>query len=336
MIRSKRNIEQFLEDPHALAVISGIHSPPLIKHRDYINENSILTLVPWAAGGPITRYPSRDNWVFRLSVDDTKAGAVLIDFAVREKACKTPHLLLENTPWGHSNLKSMSLALKVHSIVGFQVTRFDSNMKSYTARSKLSRIIEQVSDCIILVANTLEGAEIANAMASFSEEQRIPIVSHWGITSGDFHQLVNVKTRNKIDLNFIQSCFSFMKKPLSPMGKRVFLQVKKLYPQAIQSPLDIRSPVGFIHGYDITRLLIAAIQGIALSDDLQQNRVLVRQSLENLSDPIKGLVKTYQQPFTVFTADNMDAHEALGAEDYCMAYYGSSDEITLLDRLIKK
>jgi len=78
VIRSKRNYQQFIADANALAIYSGIHSPPLIKNRSFINENQALTLVPWAAGGPITRYPSKENWVFRLSVDDTKAGPVIL------------------------------------------------------------------------------------------------------------------------------------------------------------------------------------------------------------------------------------------------------------------
>jgi len=47
---------------------------PYIKNRGLINKNNIPLLVPWAAGGPITRYPQSDNWVFRLSIDDSKAG----------------------------------------------------------------------------------------------------------------------------------------------------------------------------------------------------------------------------------------------------------------------
>jgi len=55
--RSLRNMKAFLADEEAIAVFSGMHSPPLITNRAFINENYIPLLVPWAAGGPITRYP---------------------------------------------------------------------------------------------------------------------------------------------------------------------------------------------------------------------------------------------------------------------------------------
>ena len=42
VIRSKRNYQTFLKDPNALVIYSGIHSPPLIKNRDFINKNKCL------------------------------------------------------------------------------------------------------------------------------------------------------------------------------------------------------------------------------------------------------------------------------------------------------
>jgi branched-chain amino acid transport system substrate-binding protein len=330
VVRSLRNMKDFMGDNKALALISGIHSPPLIKHRGFINENKLLTLVPWAAGGPITRYPSAENWVFRVSVDDTKAGGVLVDYALTQKQCRAPHLLLENTPWGESNLKNMTTALKQRGHESIQVTRFNWNMKSYTAQSLLQAIVQQRADCIILVANTIEGAEIAKVMASLPKSQRMPIISHWGITAGHFHKNINSEMRQLIDISFIQSCFSFISPPLSIKGKQVFEAAKALFPAQIKHPMDIRSPVGFIHGYDMTLLFLEALSTVTLTDDMLKNRNEARLALERIDVPVLGLIKTYQQPFSRFSETNIDAHEALGAQDYCMAKYGSNDEIILL------
>ena len=64
VVRSKRNYKTFIDDPKALVMFSGIHSPPLIKHRSFINEQKALTLVPWAAGGPITRHHRKKTGFF--------------------------------------------------------------------------------------------------------------------------------------------------------------------------------------------------------------------------------------------------------------------------------
>jgi branched-chain amino acid transport system substrate-binding protein len=69
--RSLRTYGHYTKNDHALAIIGGLHSPPYLKHKDYLNKNGILTLLPWSAAGPITRASAGyENWIFRLSVDD--------------------------------------------------------------------------------------------------------------------------------------------------------------------------------------------------------------------------------------------------------------------------
>lgn len=109
--RSLQHMKQFLADPNALFVLGGLHSSPYIKYKNFINQNDILLLVPWAAGGPITRYAASKNWVFRLSVDDTKAGYRIVSYAKQQLNCQRPYMLLEQTPWGKSNFATMSKAL---------------------------------------------------------------------------------------------------------------------------------------------------------------------------------------------------------------------------------
>jgi branched-chain amino acid transport system substrate-binding protein len=122
-----------------------------------------------------------------------------------------------------------------------------------------------------------------------------------------------------------------MQIPLSKKGSEVLSAAKTQYPEVIKLANDIGSPVGFIHGYDITKLLLAAIGGVELSDDMLKNRNLVRLALENIRQPVEGLVKTYQHPYSVFSASNVDAHEALGEKNYCMAYYNEKDDIVVIN-----
>ena len=328
VLRSLNNVKAFVDDKHALAVISGMHSQPLIKNRDFINENDVLTLVPWAAGGPVTRYPSSENWVFRLSVDDTKAGEILVDYALGQKGCKSPHMLLADNPWGDSNLYSMGKALTSRGKDATAVTRFNWNLKRYSAISKASDIVASGADCVLLVANVIEGVEIVKAFASLEVDKRLPIISHWGITGGDFHLQTNAEERKAVDLTFIQTCFSFMDSPLSAKGKEVLTKATVQYPD-VRSPSDIASPVGFIHGYDITRLMLSALNEITLHGDAKSHRDELRLALENIDGPVEGLVKTYSKPYGQYSDSQVDAHEALSSPEYCMASYDANDDILL-------
>jgi branched-chain amino acid transport system substrate-binding protein len=325
--RSLHHMRQFLDDPTALFVLGGLHSPPYIQNRDFINQNGVLLLVPWAAGGPITRYGEGTNWVFRLSIDDTKAGYRIAEFAVDEKNCRQPHLLLEETPWGKSNFKTLSSAINHRLNQQPGVTWFGWNTKANSARILLREARQKGADCLLFVGNAIEGEQFANAMASLRADQRIPIISHWGITGGDFHARVTPDLRQHLDLHFIQTCFSFMSPRQTTLSNRVLEQAKKLFPGQIEHPGDITAPPGFIHAYDLGRIVIAALEQVELSGDSNSDRIALRNALEQLQQPVEGLVKTYQTPFSAWSAARDDAHEALGLEDFCMARFDDQNRI---------
>ncbi len=327
--RSKKHLDEYLDDDQALVVFCGLHSPPLLAHREFINKRGILLLDPWAAAGPITRYPSDTNSIFRLSIDDTKAGYVIVDYAVVKDGYKKIGLLLEATGWGKSNDHTMTRALGNLGMIPAIRKWFNWNLNENGARIILREIINAGADSLLLVANATEGKIFARAMASFPKLDRIPIYSHWGITGGDFPEEINLDIRKKIDLHFIQTSFSFVSDPRNAFGRKVFLTAQKLFPESIKTVKDIKAPTGFVHAYDLTKLLIAACRKAGLTGDISRDRMAVRDALENINVPVRGLIKTYIKPFSVFDGDNPDAHEALSIEDYVMAHYGNDGEIIL-------
>jgi len=328
--RSKRHLEEFLQDSLALSVFSGLHSPPLLVHREFINKNQIPVLDPWAAAGPITRYPSKSNWIFRLSIDDTKAGYVIARYAIKNRGFKRPYLMLENTGWGKSNKKTMTKALKELEIDAPQVNWFNWGLTEVGARSRLRTIVRSGADVIFLVANAPEGKTIAKAMLDLPSEDRLPICSHWGITGGDFPEVINAKMRKGLDLAFIQTKFSFVSVEDDPFGQQVLERARSLFPEGIKTAQDIKAPTGFIHAYDLTRLLIAAVEQAGFSGNIITDRKNLKEALENLKSPVKGLIKTYVKPFEIFDEKHPDAHEALGIQDFVMGRYGDENEIMLI------
>ena len=171
--RSLLTMKSFINDEKALFILGGKQSPPYIKNRQFINENQIPLLVPWAAGGPVTRYPSSNNWVFRLSIDDSKAGIRMSEYALNTLSCKKPHLLLENTAWGKSNERTMSSYLK--GKVPFSISLFGWSLKENSARILLRTLIAKGHDCVFLVANNKVTNQFLKAMTSMDTDKIIPI-----------------------------------------------------------------------------------------------------------------------------------------------------------------
>ncbi len=330
--RSLKHLKEFENDPQALAVFCGLHSPPVLANLAYIQEQQILLLDPWAAAGPITRAADAQgrNWVFRLSVDDTKAGHVLVREAIDHEGYKRPALLLEDTGWGRSNEKTIKAALAERGLEAVCVRFFDWKLGQIGAREYLADMSTKGADVIFLVANAPEGKVFVRAMCEREEAARMPIRSHWGITGGDFFDSLGKEILiREVDLRFLQTSFSFLQEPLDRRAEKVFRQLQALVPSVL-SVHDLKAPVGFVHAYDLTQLLIAAVEEVDWSADMDVNRRCVRDALENLSAPVVGLVKTYRKPFRPFRAEDPDAHEALGEQDLRMAQYSESGAILLM------
>jgi len=327
-LRSRRNLENFLVDEQALMVFSGLHSPPLLANKAFINENKILVLDPWAAAGPITRSTSAQNWIFRLSIDDSNAGSFISKKALAQ-GFRKPYLLLEDTGWGRSNEKTMTQALQESSIKPVGLSWFNWGTGNNHAKVLLRDIKASGADVIFFVGNSVEGITFINAMVELPPSVHLPIRSHWGITGGDFTKKVPATHREQVDLQFIQTNFSFVNDNLSSFAESVLaLGIKSN--GGLKNKGDIKAQTGFIHAYDLTKIVIAAIGQIELTGNKDQDKVLIHHALEHLVKPVQGLLKTYQQPFSPFSKHNFNAHEALTITDYSMGRYNTRDEVVLL------
>ena len=130
---------------------------------------------------------------------------------------------------------------------------------------------------------------------------------------------------SNFNLHFIQSCFSFLNKPQSSQTKRVIDQAKLLS----LSPEELIAPAGFIHAYDLTKILLQAISQTTLTNDIKSNRANIKTALENINTPVVGLIKHYRKPFSPWSINDIDAHEALGFDDLCMANYAYDGSINV-------
>jgi len=328
-LRSKKNLDSYLQDESILAIFSGLHSPPLLSNKAFINNHGILLLDPWAAAGPITRSNQKDNWVFRLSIDDSNAGTYIVKRAT-EEGFKNLYLLLEDTGWGKSNEQTMSKALIKEGLKVAGISWFNWGLGKNHAKLILRNIKQAGADGILFVGNTPEGKTFTKAMVDLPKDIRLPIRSHWGITGGDFHQVIDNRMREQLDLQFIQTNFSFLHRELSKFENSVF-NIAKNHNQQIKNIADIKAQTGFVHSYDLTKLLIAAINQVGLTGNRVTDKLAIHNALIDLHNPVRGLLKVYDRPFSKYSTNNLDGHEALTIDDYTMGHFGSNNEVVLIN-----
>ena len=76
--------------------------------------------------------------------------------------------------------------------------------------------------------------------------------------------------------------------------------------------------------------MISAIKQADLNGNRDRDKQEIKLALENLQSPVTGLIKNYKKPFSKYSEENVNAHEALSIKDYVMAYFDDDNNIVLL------
>jgi branched-chain amino acid transport system substrate-binding protein len=265
--RGIRNIQEFARMPGLVAVFGGRFSPVVIEE--------LPTL---------------------------KATNTLLQSAHRRHLDRVG-LLLTNTSWGRSNAEAAERALS--GLRGMRIVGTSwYNWRDTSLVGKYQQLRAAGAQAIVLVANDDEAAVLVREVAALPKAQRLPILSHWGVSGGEFVKQAGPALR-QVDFSVIQT-FSFWQ--ADPARVRRFLaSAGKI--SSVRRIEDIQGPVGAAHAYDLTHILAQAIERAGSTDRKQ-----VRDALEKLP-AWQGLIKRYAPPFTPAR------HEALGPGELLMARY---------------
>jgi branched-chain amino acid transport system substrate-binding protein len=275
----------------------------VIETIDTVHKYGIPLLNPWAAGDKIVDNGKNPNYVFRLSLKDSWAVPAMLSHA-KKRGFTDIGVLVPNVAWGRGNFEILKKMVPEQGMKIVDTQWFNYGDKGFM--DKYQSMKKAGAKAVIIVTPETEGAILIKEMATLPARDRLPLISHWSITGSDFPALAGPSLK-KVDLAVVQT-YSF----IGASGKKaaqVVNAARRLFGK--KSVAEIVSPVGLAHGYDLTHLLARAINKAGSTD-----RKAVRDALEQL-EPYKGLIKTYNRPFTP------SRHEALSREDVFMARYAA-------------
>ena len=300
------NLRELAADPSVVAVFGGKFSPVYMEQLPVAHQLGMLLMDPWGSADGITDHSFKPPFAFRLSLKDEWAAPAFIRFARERHKATRVGLMLPNTAWGRSNHAALTKAAGAAgiTIVGYRWY----NWGDKSLAGPYAELLAAGAQALILVANEVEGAVLVKDLVALPPERRLPVVSHWGITGGEFASMAG-DALHAVDLSVIQT-FSFIGQETAA-AKRVLAALKRRY--GIQSPEKVKAPVGVAHAYDLTHILAKAIDKAGSTD-----RRKVRDALENLG-PYDGLVRRYVRPFAP------GRYDALSAENIFFARYTADD-----------
>lgn len=310
--RGIRNIEEFARMPDLVAVFGGRFSPVIIEELPTLKATKTLFMATWSSADGIIDNGMKPNYVYRLSLRDSLAMPKLLQTA-RKRGLPKVGLLLTNTSWGRSNLAAAEKYAEANKDIAIVRTAW-YNWRDQTLVAKYNALRSAGAQVVVLVANDDEAAVLVREVAALPKSERVPILSHWGVTGGEFVRQAG-PALNQVDFSVIQT-FSFFRADKAQLERfmRNAATVSK-----VRRIEDIQGPVGVAHAYDLMHILARAIDQAGSTD-----RKAVRDALEKLRS-YRGLVKTYAPPFTP------TRHEALSARELLIARYRADGVIVPTD-----
>lgn len=292
------DVRELIACKNLVAIFGGVKSAIAHDSISEAQKAGIPFLIAWASGSELTKSSQEKNVVFRVSANNREVMYILEAY-LRTHYHK-PTVMYENSIWGRDALNQIKAIaakrnLPIHDAIIFNIgqTNFEK---------EIDQLNHSQSDSILLIANSAESIKIIKALDR--HKLYLPIVSHWGITSDHFFEITKNELQ-RIPLYFFQT-FSFK---TSSMPKSKLLSLHYMRHYGLTSPESIDAPSAVAQAYDMTNLLVLAIQKAGSTD-----RSKVRDALENLGN-YEGVVRRYNRPFT--STD----HEGLSEENYMMARY---------------
>ncbi len=300
--RGIANAEAFADTPDLVAMFTGKFSAVAIAQLPTLHERGLILLDPWGAADGIIDHRYVPSYTFRLSLRDGWAMPFMLAQA-RQRGLKRVGLMLPNNAWGRSN-HAAALATQNEEDVASVVGVAWHNWGDSSFLTHYQQLRQAGAQAIVVAVNENDGAVLVGEIAALPAEERLPLISHWGVTGGNFAELTG-EALQQIDFSVVQT-YSFLT-ARRPQMARVLAAGRRLF--GIGGAEEVVSPVGLAHAYDLTHILARAVELAGTTD-----RAAVRDALEQVRN-YSGLIRDYPAPFTP------ERHEALSPEALFMAVF---------------
>ncbi len=284
-------------------VIGSVNTGVVLAGDKHLQEKGITKIITPAAGSAsMTQWSkagAKDVSIFRFAAHDGIQSAMVVEEAINQKFTKVA-VVHDATNYGVSGrddlleqIKKQGNKLEVVTTEKFNIGDKDMTSQLLSAKSKGAQ-------AILIWGIGPELAAISNGMAKL--EMKIPLIGGWTLSMSNY---IDNAGKNSNGTMMPQT---FIEEPITPKIKSFIEGYHKTY-----NVTRIPSPVSAAQGYDAVYIFAAAIKQ-AQSDDTHK----IKEALEDLHDPVKGVIATWKHPFSKWDPTNEQTHEAFHREDTVM------------------
>ncbi len=261
------------------ATIGFCNSGVAMKALDVFQGNKHPLIVPCATGTAITaKYPAAQSYVFRTSAPDQHQTQFLVDEIVKRGLNKVA-LLVDSTGYGDAGLKDLTAALERAGLKPQAVVRFKVGVK--TLEDELRELKNSGADALIGWTVGPEQGVISASRAAVG--WKVPQFGPWGLSHASAFNVSGGKVEGAL---MVQTVLPNIFLERNSTFLRNYNKVRKEQP--------IGSMMSAAQTYDAVNLLVRAM--FDSRGDL--SGPALKTALENPSTIYRGVVTTYDRPFS--------------------------------------
>jgi branched-chain amino acid transport system substrate-binding protein len=284
-------------------VIGTVNTGIALSGDKHLQEKGITKIITPAAGSAsMTQWSKagvKDLSIFRFAAHDGIQSAMVVEQAINRKFTKVA-ILYDATNYGVSGrddlvdqIKKQGNKLEVVATEKFNIG--DKDMTAQLLRAKAGG-----AQAILIWGIGPEMAAVANGMAK--NDMKIPLIGGWTLSMSNF---IDNAGKNGDGTLMPQT---FIEEAITPKAKSFMEGYHKTY-----NVTRIPSPVSAAQGYDAVYIFAAAVKQAQ-----SENTGKIKVALEDLKEPVKGVIKTWQHPFSKWDPANVETHEAFRRGDTVM------------------
>ncbi|HET7832500.1 MAG TPA: ABC transporter substrate-binding protein [Gallionella sp.] len=276
-------------------VIGSVNTGVVLAGDKYLQEKGITKIITPAAGSASMMQWSKasvpDLSIFRFDANDGIQAAMVVEEAINRKFTKVA-VMYDTTNYGVSGRDDLLAQIKTQGdkLAVVATEKFNIGDKDMTAQ--LLKVKTAGAQAILIWGIGPELAAIANDMDMLG--MHIPLIGGWPLSMSNF---IDNAGKNGNGALMPQT---FIEEPITPRVK-AFIDA---YHQAYHVD-RIPSPVSAAQGYDAVYLFAAAVKQ-AQSTDTRK----IKLALEDLKEPVKGVIATWRHPYSKWNPANEETHEA--------------------------
>jgi branched-chain amino acid transport system substrate-binding protein len=289
--------------PDLAGVIGTVNTGVCMAGDKHLQEKGITKIICPAAGSKsMTQWSEagvKENSIFRFAAYDGIQAAMVVEEAINRKFKKVA-VVFDSTNYGVSGRDDMLDQIKKQGNKLEVVAQEKFNIGDKDMTAQMLRAKSAGAEAILIWAIGPELAAVSNSAAKIGMKSWL--IGGWTLSMSNY---IDNAGKNGNGTLMPQT---FIEEPITPKAKAFIEAFHKAY-KVDRMP----SAVAAAQGYDAVYIFAAAVKQAGSTDTKK-----IKLALEDLKEPVKGVIATWNHPYTKWDPADVTTHEAFRREQVVM------------------